>query len=75
MAWTYETGDGVFSSPAIGSDLISVGSRDNNIYRLGGVTATPTDTPTITPSPTNTPTPFPWPMFRYNAQHTGRSPY
>ena len=33
--WAFETGDRVFSSPAIGSDgTIYVGSIDNNLYAI-----------------------------------------
>jgi outer membrane protein assembly factor BamB len=35
LRWRFETGDGVYSSPAIGSDgTIYVGSFDHNLYAI-----------------------------------------
>ena len=37
--WEFETGDGVYSSPAIGSDgTVYVGSMDNMLYAINGKT-------------------------------------
>ena len=37
VLWEFETGDDVFSSPAIGSDgTVYVGSHDNKLYALNG---------------------------------------
>jgi outer membrane protein assembly factor BamB len=39
MYWEYLTGNGVFSSPAIGSDgTVYVGSNDDKVYALNGAT-------------------------------------
>ena len=39
LLWKFETGDGVRSSPAIGSDgTVYVGSADNNLYAINGKT-------------------------------------
>jgi len=35
--WEFETGGGVYSSPAIGSDgTVYVGSHDNKLYAING---------------------------------------
>jgi len=58
--WEFETGDGVGSSPAIGSDgTVYVGSDDNKLYAIK------TDSKGLAKSP--------WPMRGQNAQHTGRA--
>ena len=37
--WEFRTGDGVYSSPAIGSDgTVYVGSYDKKVYALNGAT-------------------------------------
>ena len=37
VLWEFETGGGVYSSPAIGSDgTVYVGSKDNKLYALNG---------------------------------------
>ena len=57
--WEFETGDGVFSSPAIGSDgTVYVGSYDKKLYALK------TESKGLAKSP--------WPMRGQNARHTGR---
>ena len=57
--WEFETGDNVYSSPAIGADgTVYVGSHDNKVYALESSSSGPADSP--------------WPMFRQNARHTGR---
>ena len=41
VLWEFETGGGVFSSPAIGSNgTVYVGSRDKKLYALSGKTGT-----------------------------------
>ena len=58
--WEFETGDGVSSSPAIGSDgTVYVGSEDNKLYAIK------TDSKGLAKSP--------WPMRGQNARHTGRT--
>ena len=60
--WKFETGDHVFSSPAIGSDgTVYVGSQDNKLYALASSSKGLADSP--------------WPMFGQNPQHTGRAPH
>ena len=57
--WEFETGGGVNSSPAIGSDgTVYVGSWDKNLYAIK------TDSKGLAKSP--------WPMRGRNARHTGR---
>ena len=57
--WEFETGDEVWSSPAIGSDgTVYVGSTDSNVYAIK------TDSKGLAKSP--------WPMRGQNARHTGR---
>ena len=34
VAWEFETGDEVFSSPAVAGGTVYVGSWDNNLYAL-----------------------------------------
>ena len=59
--WEFETGGGVHSSPAIGSDgTLYVGSFDKNLYAIK------TDSKSLAKSP--------WLMRGQNAQHTGRAP-
>ena len=59
--WEFETGKGVRSSPAIGSDgTVYVGSIDKKLYAIK------TDSKGLAKSP--------WPMRGQNARHTGRSP-
>ena len=59
--WEFETGQGVFSSPAIGSDgTVYVGSDDTKLYAIK------TDSKGLAQSP--------WPMLGQNAQHTSRAP-
>ena len=59
VLWEFETGDDVFSSPAIGSDgTVYVGSYDKKLCAIK------TDSKGLAKSP--------WPMFRQNAQRTGR---
>jgi hypothetical protein len=36
--WTYTTGSGVYSSPAVANVVVYVGSRDNNVYALNAAT-------------------------------------
>jgi len=57
--WEFETGDDVTSSPAIGSDgTVYVGSNDHMLYAIKTDSKGPAKSP--------------WPMFRQNAQRTGR---
>jgi outer membrane protein assembly factor BamB len=57
--WEFETGGGVVSSPAIGSDgTVYVGSDDNRLYAIN------TESLGLAKSP--------WPMRGQNARHTGR---
>ena len=57
--WEFETGSGVDSSPAIGSDgTVYVGSNDNKLYAIK------TESKGLANSP--------WPMRGQNAGHTGR---
>ena len=57
--WEFETGDGVYSSPAIGSDgTVYVGSLDKKLYAIKTDSKGPAKSP--------------WPMFGHNAQRTGR---
>ena len=61
VLWEFETGDDVFSSPAIGSDgTVYVGSNDHKLYAIK------TDPKGLAKSP--------WPMRGQNPQHTGRAP-
>ena len=61
VLWEFETGDDVFSSPAIGSDgTVYVGSNDQKLYAIK------TDSKGLAKSP--------WPMRGQNPQHTGRVP-
>ena len=56
---TFRTGLSVMSSPAIGSDgTVYVGSTDNKLYAIKTDSKGPAKSP--------------WPMFRQNAQRTGR---
>jgi outer membrane protein assembly factor BamB len=58
LKWSYQTGDNVFSSPAIGADgTIYVGSKDYYLYAIQGLGPL-----------ANTP----WPMFHHDLRHTGR---
>ena len=60
VLWEFETGNGVSSSPAIGSDgTVYVGSYDNKLYAIK------TDSKGLAKSP--------WPMRGQNARHTGRA--
>jgi len=60
VLWEFETGDAVYSSPAIGSDgTVYVGSEDNKLYAIK------TDSKGLAKSP--------WPMRGQNPQHTGRA--
>jgi outer membrane protein assembly factor BamB len=60
MKWKYKTGGNVGSSPAIGSDgTVYFGSWDGLLYSISAV-ALPK---------------FAWQMFRYDAGHTGLSPF
>ena len=57
--WEFETGGDVDSSPAIGSDgTVYVGSWDKKLYAIKTDSKGPAKSP--------------WPMFRQNAQRTGR---
>ena len=57
--WEFETGAGMVSSPAIGSDgTVYVGSEDKKLYAIK------TDSKGLVKSP--------WPMRGQNARHTGR---
>ena len=59
--WEFETGYGVVSSPAIGSDgTVYVGSNDYKLYAIK------TESKGLANSP--------WPMRGQNPQHTGRAP-
>tara|TARA_B100000427_G_C15256943_1_gene484788 strand:- start:47 stop:334 length:288 start_codon:yes stop_codon:yes gene_type:complete len=59
VLWEFETGDSVTSSPAIGPDgTVYIGSRDGKLYAIK------TDSKGLAKSS--------WPMFRQNAQRTGR---
>ena len=59
VLWEFETGDSVYSSPAIGSDgTVYVGSSDKKLYAIK------TDSKGLAKSP--------WPMRGQNARHTGR---
>ena len=58
--WEFETGGGVYSSPAIGSDgTVYVGSYDKKLYAIK------TDSKGLAKSP--------WPMRGQNPLHTGRA--
>jgi hypothetical protein len=58
--WEFETGDIVYSSPAIGSDgTVYVGSDDNKLYAIKTDSKGPARSP--------------WPMFSQNARYTGRA--
>ena len=57
--WEFETGGGVFSSPAIGSDgTVYVGSYDKKLYAIQTDSKGPAKSP--------------WPMRGQNVRHTGR---
>ena len=57
--WEFETGNDVFSSPAIGSDgTVYVGSWDKKLYAIKTDSKGPAKSP--------------WPMRGQNARHTGR---
>ena len=59
--WGFQTGDAVYSSPAIGSDgTVYVGSDDNKLYAIKTDSKGPAKSP--------------WPMRGQNARHTGRAP-
>ena len=59
VLWEFETGDGVFSSPAIGSDgTVYVGADDKKLYAIATSSKGPAKSP--------------WPMRGQNALHTGR---
>ena len=59
--WEFETGGGVTSSPAIGSNgTVYVGSEDTKLYAIK------TESLGLAKSP--------WPMFGQNTLHTGRAP-
>ena len=59
VLWEFEMGNGVLSSPAIGSDgTVYVGSYDKKLYAIK------TDSKGLAKSP--------WPMRGQNARHTGR---
>ena len=61
LLWEFETGDQVWSSPAIGSDgTVYVGSEDKKLYAIK------TESKGLAKSP--------WPMRGQNPQHTGRAP-
>jgi hypothetical protein len=56
LVWDYDTKSAIYSSPAIASDTVYVGSYDNVLYVITQPTPTPTRTPTRTPIvPTPTP--------------------
>ena len=58
--WEFETGDDVYSSPAIGSDgTVYVGSWDKKLYAIKTESLGPAKSP--------------WPMHGQNARHTGRA--
>ena len=62
LLWEFETGDDVWSSPAIGSDgTVYVGSYDHKLYAIATSSSGLADSP--------------WPMFGQNPQHTGRAPH
>lgn len=64
LLWSYETGDWVYSSPAVVDGKVFVGgSDDNKIYCFGETT--PTIMPILTPilEPTLKPTPSPVPTL------------
>ena len=57
--WEFETGDDVYSSPAIGTDgTVYVGSIDKKLYAIKTDSKGPAKSP--------------WPMRGQNAKHTGR---
>jgi hypothetical protein len=57
LRWSHETGQGIYSSAALGSDgRLYIGSNDNVLYCIEGP-ATVTPTPPRTGTPTETPTP------------------
>ena len=59
VLWEFETGDGVVSSPAIGSDgTVYVGSYDSKVYAIATSSKGPAKSP--------------WPMRGQNTRHTGR---
>ena len=59
VLWEFETGDRVFSSPAIGTDgTVYVGSEDKKLYAIN------TESKGLAKSPS--------PMRGQNARHTGR---
>ena len=61
VLWEFETGDAVYSSPAIGSDgTVYVGSGDKKLYAIKTDSKGPAKSP--------------WPMRGQNARHTGRAP-
>ena len=61
VLWEFQTGDGVGSSPAIGSDgTVYVGSQGGKLYAIKTDSKGPAKSP--------------WPMFGQNARHTGRAP-
>ena len=39
--WTYETGDAVDSSPAVGDGVVFVGSNDNKLHAVNATTGEP----------------------------------
>ncbi len=60
VLWEFETGGGVYSSPAIGSDgTVYVGSDDGKLYAIKTDSKGPAKSP--------------WPMRGQNPQHTGRA--
>ena len=60
LLWTFQTGDDVFASPAIGPDgTIYFASADGVLYVLRGC---------------RPPVVSDWPMFRYDAERSGRAP-
>ena len=60
VLWEFETGDDVFSSPAIGSDgTVYVGSH-KKLYAIKTESKGPAKSP--------------WPMRGQNPRHTGRAP-
>lgn len=45
--WSYTTGDGVQSSPAVADGMVFIGSYDKKIYAFGDVLRVPEDYPTV----------------------------
>ncbi|NIO36603.1 PQQ-binding-like beta-propeller repeat protein, partial [Candidatus Bathyarchaeota archaeon] len=45
--WSFRTGDGVESSPAVADGMVFVGSTDDRIYGFGNIIRVPEDYPTV----------------------------